>query len=85
MYPVYITIGNIPKEIRRKVSQHAQILHAYLPTTRLEHIKNQAAKRRMVANIFHAALRGILRPLRDAGLQGLHMASGDGVITISEC
>ncbi|KAI0087258.1 hypothetical protein BDY19DRAFT_893576, partial [Irpex rosettiformis] len=79
MYPVYITIGNIPKELRRKVSQQAQILLAYLPTTRLEHVTNEAAKRRMVANIFHSALREILRPLRDAGYNGLHMTSGDGV------
>lgn len=79
MYPVYITIGNIPKELRRKVSQQAQILLAYLPTTRLEHVTNEAAKRRMVANIFHSALREILRPLRTAGLSGLIMSSGDGV------
>lgn len=55
MYPVYITIGNIPKELRRKVSKGAQILLAYLPTTQLEHVTNQAAKRRMLANIFHKA------------------------------
>ncbi|KAI0764439.1 hypothetical protein BC629DRAFT_1583834 [Irpex lacteus] len=81
MYPVYLTIDNIPKELRRKVSQQTQILLlAYLPTTRLEHVTNQAAKWRMVANIFHSALREILRPLRDAGLNGLHMSSGDGVV-----
>ncbi|KAH7904360.1 hypothetical protein BJ138DRAFT_1238613 [Hygrophoropsis aurantiaca] len=42
-YPIYMTIGNIPKDIRRKPSRHAQILLAYLPTTRLDHITNQAA------------------------------------------
>ncbi|KAJ7750301.1 hypothetical protein B0H16DRAFT_1843496 [Mycena metata] len=31
-YPVYLTIGNIPKDIRRKPSRQAQILLAYLPT-----------------------------------------------------
>lgn len=43
-YPVYITIGNLPKEIRWKPSHQAQILLAYLPTTKLEHIKNKAAR-----------------------------------------
>ncbi|KAG8934911.1 hypothetical protein FRC01_012960 [Tulasnella sp. 417] len=31
-YPAYLTIGNIPKSIRRKPSMHAQLLFAYLPT-----------------------------------------------------
>jgi hypothetical protein len=35
-------IGNIPKEIRRKPSRHAYVLLAYLPTSRLGHIKNKA-------------------------------------------
>src|SRR5208282_1418779 len=33
-YPLYLTIGNIPKEIRRKPSLRAYVLLAYLPTTR---------------------------------------------------
>jgi hypothetical protein len=32
-YPVYMTIGNIPKEIRRKPSRRAYVLLAYLPTS----------------------------------------------------
>ncbi|KAI0037397.1 hypothetical protein FA95DRAFT_1467917, partial [Auriscalpium vulgare] len=31
-YPLYLTIGNIAKEIRRQPSKHAQILVGYLPT-----------------------------------------------------
>ena len=37
-----MTIGNIPKEIRRKPSMHTYILLAYLLTTRLSHVSNQA-------------------------------------------
>lgn len=43
-YPVYMTIGNIPKDIRRKPSRQAHVLLAYLPTTRLEHVTNKAAR-----------------------------------------
>ncbi|KAG1791568.1 uncharacterized protein HD556DRAFT_1432897 [Suillus plorans] len=57
VYPVYLTIGNIPKEIRHKPSCGAHILLAYLPCTRLEHITNKASR-----------------------LEGLRMASGDGVL-----
>ncbi|KAG5222341.1 Para aminobenzoic acid synthetase [Salix suchowensis] len=35
-YPVYLTIGNILKDIRRKPSHRAQILLGYLPTCKLE-------------------------------------------------
>lgn len=79
-YPVYITIGNIPKEIRRKPSRHAHILLAYLPTTKLEHITNKSARRRMVANILHAALGRILKPLETAGIAGIQMTTGSGAV-----
>lgn len=78
-YPVYLTIGNLPKEIRRKPSQQGQILLAYLPTSHLDHITNKAAWRRAVANLFHACMGDILAPLREAGLEGVVMKSGDGV------
>ncbi|EKM50269.1 uncharacterized protein PHACADRAFT_213996 [Phanerochaete carnosa HHB-10118-sp] len=42
-YPVYMTIGNLPKDICSKPSRGSQILLAYLPTTKLEHITNKAA------------------------------------------
>ncbi|KDQ06449.1 hypothetical protein BOTBODRAFT_121523 [Botryobasidium botryosum FD-172 SS1] len=79
-YPVYMTIGNLPKEIRQKPSHQGQILLAYLPTTRLEHIQSKASRRRAVANLFHECMRKILEPLKQAGVDGLEMASGDGVI-----
>ncbi|KAI0055664.1 hypothetical protein BV25DRAFT_1815283 [Artomyces pyxidatus] len=79
-YPIYLTIGNIPKDIRRKPSRGAQILLGYLPTTGLTHIKNRDTRRRAVANLFHACVEKILAPLKEAGLNGVPMASGDGVI-----
>ncbi|KAJ6475468.1 hypothetical protein C8R45DRAFT_1102753 [Mycena sanguinolenta] len=79
-YPVYMTIGNIPKEIRRKPSQRAYVLLAYLPTSRLGHIKNNAARRRTLANLFHKCLSFITEPLREAGVTGIPIASGDGII-----
>ncbi|KAH8101598.1 hypothetical protein BXZ70DRAFT_891549 [Cristinia sonorae] len=79
-YPVYMTIGNIPKDIRRKPSLGSQILLAYLPTARLEHITNKSARRRTAANLFHACMRKILERLKDAGNNGVAMASGDGVV-----
>ncbi|KAH7926058.1 hypothetical protein BV22DRAFT_1104530 [Leucogyrophana mollusca] len=79
-YPVYMTIGNIPKDIRRKPSRRAWILLGYLPTSRLEHISNKAARRRTLANLFHACMRHILRPLEKPGKEGAAMRSGDGIV-----
>lgn len=79
-YPVYMTIGNLPKHVRRKPSRQGQILLAYLPTSRLKHIKSHAARRRTTANLFHACLRFILEPLEKLGVTGLQLQSGDGAI-----
>ncbi|KJA19341.1 hypothetical protein HYPSUDRAFT_1096163 [Hypholoma sublateritium FD-334 SS-4] len=79
-YPLYLTLGNIPKEIRRKPSNRAYILLAYLPTTKLENVPNKSARRRQLANLYHACLGRILEPLRAAGVSGIHMATGNGSV-----
>ncbi|KAI0069583.1 hypothetical protein K474DRAFT_1610247 [Panus rudis PR-1116 ss-1] len=79
-YPVYLTIGNLPKEIRRKPSQRGQVLLGYLPTTKLEQITNASARRRMLANLFHASMREVFAPLKDSGETGVPMARGDGAV-----
>ncbi|TFK58758.1 hypothetical protein BDN72DRAFT_781632, partial [Pluteus cervinus] len=78
-YPVYITIGNIPKALRRKPSRQAQILLGYLPTTDLKHVQNKAQRRRMMGNLFHSCMRKILEPLVDAGKDGIKMQTADGL------
>ncbi|KAH9041565.1 hypothetical protein EDB85DRAFT_2242145 [Lactarius pseudohatsudake] len=78
-YPVYLTIGNIPKHIRRKPSRHAQMLIGYIPTTRLEGIGNKSARRRALANLFHFCMRFLLAPIASHGETGVAMMSGDGI------
>ena len=72
-----MTIGNIPKEICRKPSSRAYVLLAYLPTTRLEAETNQAARRRLLSNIYHACMSKILEPLREAGKSGVFMTTAN--------
>ncbi|KAG2739161.1 hypothetical protein P692DRAFT_201873406 [Suillus brevipes Sb2] len=79
-YPVYLTIGNLPKCIRRKPSRRGQILLAYLPTTRLTQIANKASRRRTLANLFHACMLRIVEPLKLAGVDGIVMMSGDSIM-----
>jgi hypothetical protein len=77
-YPVYLTIGNIPKEIRRKPSAQAYILLGYLPTTHLETVTNKAARQRMISNLYHSCMGQILKPLQKLGEHGTMMTTTDG-------
>ena len=78
-YPVYMTIGNIPKDIRRKPSRRTHVLIGYLPTTQLLHVSSVVSRHRMVANLFHHCFSHILDPLRHVGRTGVEMTSGDGI------
>ncbi|KAJ7107464.1 hypothetical protein C8R44DRAFT_637478, partial [Mycena epipterygia] len=75
-YPVYMTT-NIPKEIRCKPSCRGYILLSYLSTSRM--IKNKAARRRILGNVFHTCMAFILAPLKVVGGTGIPMTSRDGV------
>lgn len=77
-YPVYLTIGNIPKHIRRKPLRQAQILLAYLPTSKLDHITNKASRGRCRSNLFHHCMKYITKPMENAGHDGIILVSGDG-------
>ncbi|KAI0762223.1 hypothetical protein C8Q74DRAFT_135973 [Fomes fomentarius] len=79
-YPVYMTLGNLPKDIRCKPSRRGQILLAYLPTSRLLHITNKAARRRTLANLFHACMTRVLSPLASVGVLGMELATGMGTV-----
>jgi hypothetical protein len=78
-YPIYLTIGNIPKDIRRKPSHNAQLLVGYIPTTKLGGMNVKAARRRALANLFHSCMHSVLGPISSYGESGLPMMSGDGI------
>lgn len=75
---MYMTLGNIPKEIRRKPLRRAYILIGYLSATNLSHIKNKDVHRRADNNLFHACMRKILAPTRKPARNGMDLTSGDG-------
>ncbi|KAG8730719.1 hypothetical protein FRC10_002397, partial [Ceratobasidium sp. 414] len=78
-WPVYITIGNIPKSIRAKVNSYSTLLLAYLPVPKLQCFP---AKERgdQKARIFHESMAQILDPLLTAGVDGVEMNCGDGYV-----
>ncbi len=78
-YPVYLTIGNIPKDIQQKPTHHAQLLMGYIPTTKLECIANKSTWHCVLANIFHFCMGDILGPIASYGETGVPMMSSDRV------
>ncbi|EGO01379.1 hypothetical protein SERLA73DRAFT_50667 [Serpula lacrymans var. lacrymans S7.3] len=63
-YPVYLTLGNIPRAIRRKPSQHACIFIGYLSI-------NKATGSQLTEKE---------KPSRRAGIEGINVTGGDGAI-----
>ncbi|KAI6133567.1 hypothetical protein EV401DRAFT_2053589 [Pisolithus croceorrhizus] len=78
-WPVYLTIGNISKDVRRQVLAHATLLIGYLPVSKLECFHK---KTRSLAGycLFHHAMSLLLHPLVDASRQGREMVCADGYL-----
>jgi len=78
-WPVYLTIGNISKDVRRQVSAHSTILISYLPVSKLECFQKKTCS---IAgyHLFHYAMSLLLRPLVDAGRRGKSMVCADGFV-----
>jgi len=78
-YPIYMTIGNIPKNVCRKPSQLAQILIGFIPTSKLLGLSNKAARCWAVANLFHTCMHEVLLPIVAPGKSGVAMMCGNGI------
>ncbi|KAF5349741.1 hypothetical protein D9757_014553 [Collybiopsis confluens] len=83
-YPVYLTIGNLPKALRRKPGTRACVLIAYLAIDKPSKsgLSTTALKLRNY-EIFHRSMAVVLEPLKAAGHPkegGIEMIGGDGAM-----
>jgi hypothetical protein len=79
-YPIYLTIGNIDKALRRKVSSHAYVLLGFLPCAKLGDNYTQLQLRHARLQLFHTALATIFQSIRDVPPEGIEMVAGDGAV-----
>ncbi|KAI0349108.1 hypothetical protein OH77DRAFT_1379535, partial [Trametes cingulata] len=69
-WPIYLTIGNIRKPVRRCPSRGAMVLLGYLPVAKLQCFRD-AERSLQGYRLFHYAMRELLAPLRKAGERGV--------------
>jgi hypothetical protein len=72
-YPVYLTIGNISKTVRRKASMHATTIIGYLPVDEFSEVPKKALRTRLKGELVHRAMLLIIEPLEHAGRTGVKM------------
>lgn len=78
-WPIYLTIGNIDKEVRRQSSSHATILLGYIPVPKLD-CCTEKTKKVTRYNLFHQSMRLVLSSLVDAGRSGVMMTCADAKV-----
>ncbi|KAJ7081497.1 hypothetical protein C8R44DRAFT_905320 [Mycena epipterygia] len=78
-WPVYLTIGNIGKETRRKVSSHATVLIGYLPIPKFDCFdKNTRSLAKY--RLFHQCMAVIMQSVVEAGKSGRQMVCADSMM-----
>ncbi len=78
-WPVYLTVGNVDKHIRRRPSAHAFVLLGYIPVAKLACFDDKTRSDALY-RLFHQCMTTILDPLVHAGREGIPMTCGDGKI-----
>ena len=80
-WPVYLTIKNISKKIRRQPSTHATILVGYLPVAKLDCF-SEGVRSLQGYRLFHHCMAMIFGGLVQAGREGVEMVCADGWIRL---
>ncbi|KDQ27337.1 hypothetical protein PLEOSDRAFT_51277 [Pleurotus ostreatus PC15] len=78
-WPVYLSIGNLSKEIRHRPSCHGTVLIGYLPVAKLQCF-SKAVRSLEIYRLFHKCMSKLVEPLIAAGNDGVEMICADTFI-----
>ncbi|KAF7303341.1 hypothetical protein MIND_00561800 [Mycena indigotica] len=76
-WPVYISIGNISKSIRRQPNSRATVLLGYIPVPKLD-CYSKGARKMAAYQVFHDCMCKMLDKLVEAGRDGVDIVCADG-------
>ncbi|KAI0741314.1 hypothetical protein C8Q80DRAFT_1273779 [Daedaleopsis nitida] len=80
-WPVYLTVANIDKAVRRQTSAHAFVLLGYIPVAKFGCFTD-SKRSDALYRLFHHCMSLIFEPLKDAGRDGVPMTCADGLIRL---
>ncbi|KAG9080285.1 hypothetical protein FRC06_006829, partial [Ceratobasidium sp. 370] len=76
-HPVYISLTNTAKAVRRRISKRANILIGYLPVPKLDCEPDKERRRKLRRQLFHQCMEQLLKPLADACKKGEEVSCWD--------
>ncbi|KZT54391.1 hypothetical protein CALCODRAFT_424003, partial [Calocera cornea HHB12733] len=80
-YPIYVSIGNLPKAIRRTPSQRGTLLLGYLPTNKFDSMGLSEESAKLARHrLFHRCVSYLLKDTIPAAKDGILWTAGDGLV-----
>ena len=78
---MYLTIGNISKDIQCQPSLHGTVLIGYIPVAKLTGFP-ESTRSNAQYRLYHQCMRTLLQPLIKAGTEGVEMTCADGFVCL---
>ncbi|QRW23250.1 hypothetical protein RhiXN_08286 [Rhizoctonia solani] len=79
-HPIYLSIGNISKAVRRKPTKRSMIIIGYLPVDSFDDVPDDSSRQQYRADLLHRSLDEIFKPLKKVSSEGVLAWCADGCL-----